>query len=105
MGFMITSETSKQYLLEEDAVKGFEMAVTNGQSRLALSILVDIVNGFMEVFNAMMEEETSEEIVDQEQSTKQEPKQEAKVQEKKKSEQKQDSKKETETPKDTNNQV
>lgn len=61
MSFEINSEVSKQYLLEENAVTGFEMAVKNGQSRLALEILVDIVNGMMEVFNIIMDDETEEE--------------------------------------------
>jgi hypothetical protein len=60
MSFVITSDTSKQYLLEEDAVKGFEIAVGNGQVRLALTILVDVINGFMEVFNSF-DEDTEEE--------------------------------------------
>jgi hypothetical protein len=88
MSFMITSETSKQYLLEEDAVKGFEMAVANGQSRLALTILVDVVNGIMEVFNAMMEDE-QEESKESSESPKVQPVEE-KVQEKKKPEPKKD---------------
>lgn len=88
MSFVITSDTSKQYLLEEDAVKGFEMAVLNGQSRLALTILVDVVNGIMEVFNAMMEEAPVEEqekventekpVVENQDKKKIEPKPEAK---------------------------
>jgi len=61
MSFEIKSEVSKQYLLEENAVTGFEMAVKNGQSRLALEILVDVVHGMMEVFNLIMDDETEEE--------------------------------------------
>lgn len=60
MSFIITSEASKQYLLEEDAVKGFQMAVTNGQSRLALTILVDVINGMSEVFNIIMDDSEPE---------------------------------------------
>ncbi len=63
MPLIITSDTSKQYLREEDAVKGFEIAVGNGQSRMALTILVDIINGFMDIFNSFedgLEEEASE---------------------------------------------
>jgi hypothetical protein len=63
MPLIITSDTSKQYLREEDAVKGFEIAVGNGQSRMALTILVDIINGFMDIFNSFedgLEEEDSE---------------------------------------------
>jgi hypothetical protein len=61
MPFIITSDTSKQYLREEDAVKGFEIAVGNGQSRMALTILVDVINGIMDIFNSFedeLEEET-----------------------------------------------
>lgn len=54
MPMMITSEISKQYLLEEDAVEGFRTAVTNGQVRLALQIMTEIVDAFMEMFNAML---------------------------------------------------
>lgn len=52
---MILSDTSKQYLQEEDAVKGFRAAVENGQSRLALQILTDIVDAFMEIFQEALE--------------------------------------------------
>ena len=60
MPFIITSDTSKQYLREDDAVKGFEIAVGNGQSRMALTILVDVINGIMDIFNAL-EDELAEE--------------------------------------------
>jgi hypothetical protein len=56
MPFIITSDTSKQYLREDDAVKGFEIAVGNGQSRMALTILVDVINGIMDIFNALEDE-------------------------------------------------
>lgn len=61
MPFIITSDTSKQYLREDDAVKGFEIAVGNGQSRMALTILVDVINGIMDIFNAL-EDELEEEL-------------------------------------------
>lgn len=61
MPFMITSDTSKQYLREEDAVKGFEIAVGNGQTRMALTILVDVINGMMNIFNSV-EDELEEEV-------------------------------------------
>ena len=105
MGFMITSDASKQYLLEEDAVKGFEMAVNNGQSRLALSILVDIVHGVMEVFNAMMDDETEEVTEVSSEEKKQPTVEEPKSQEKKKPEQKQESKKDSDTPKEVKNTI
>ena len=61
MPFIITSDTSKQYLREDDAVKGFEIAVGNGQSRMALTILVDVINGIMDIFNALEDELAEEE--------------------------------------------
>ena len=61
MPFIITSDTSKQYLREDDAVKGFEIAVGNGQSRMALTILVDVINGIMDIFNALEDELAAEE--------------------------------------------
>lgn len=103
MGFMITSEVSKQYLLEEDAVKGFEMAVTNGQSRLALSIMVDIVNGFMEVFHAMMDDEETEQTPVAEDVKKEQAQDEKKPVEKKKAEPKTEAK--LETLKETKNEA
>ncbi len=60
---MITSDTSKQYLREEDAVKGFEIAVGNGQTRMALTILVDVINGIMNIFNSLEDEFLEEESV------------------------------------------
>jgi len=64
MSLMINSEISKQFLLEEDAIEGFRKAVANNQTRLALQVLVEIVDAFMEGFEALMddsEEETVEE--------------------------------------------
>lgn len=103
MGFMITSDASKQYLLEEDAVKGFEMAVNNGQSRLALSIMVDIVHGIIEVFNAMMDDDTEDSSETKVEENKQPVVEEPKIQEKKKPEQKQEVKKDNDTSKEVKN--
>lgn len=64
MSLMINSEISKQFLLEEDAIEGFRKAVANNQTRLALQVLVEIVDAFMEGFEVLMEdseEETAEE--------------------------------------------
>lgn len=66
MGIMFTSETSKQYLLEEDAVEGFKLAVANGQMRLALQVLVDVVDGIMEVFDHILADEAEEQIAQEE---------------------------------------
>lgn len=60
---MILSDISKQYLQEEDAVRGFRAAVENGQSRLALQILTDIVEAFMEIFQEAMENPDDEDTV------------------------------------------
>ena len=84
---MFTSETSKQYMLEEDAVKGFEMAVVNGQSRLALSILVDVLHGMMKVLHAIVDDEVPKEALVAEEVKEQV---EVKPLEKKKTEQKQE---------------
>ena len=56
MSIKIVSEISKQYLLKEDAIEGFKIAVENGQTRLALQVLVDIIDGMMDIFNYAMEE-------------------------------------------------
>jgi hypothetical protein len=56
MSIKIVSELSKQYLLKEDAIEGFKIAVENGQTRLALQVLVDIIDGMMEIFDYAMEE-------------------------------------------------
>lgn len=60
MSLMINSEISKQFLLEEDAIEGFRKAVANNQIRLALQILVEIVDAFMEGFQVLMEEPEEE---------------------------------------------
>lgn len=65
MSLMINSEISKQFLLEEDAIEGFRKAVANNQIRLALQILVEIVDAFMEGFQVLMEEPEEEEEVAQ----------------------------------------
>jgi len=56
MSIKIVSDVSKQYLLKEDAIEGFKIAVENGQTRLALQVLVDIIDGMMEIFDYAMEE-------------------------------------------------
>jgi len=58
MKITITSEISKQFLLEEDAVEGFRTAVGNGQVRLALQILTEVIDGLMDIINyALVEDE------------------------------------------------
>jgi hypothetical protein len=57
---MIKSEISKQFLLEEDAVEGFRTAVANGQVRLALQIMTEIVDGIMEIFDAALGDDDDE---------------------------------------------
>ena len=63
MSIKIVSEISKQYLLKEDAVEGFKLAVENGQTRLALQVLVDIIDGMMEIFDYAMEEVSEDDTI------------------------------------------
>ena len=44
----ITTEALRSYARTEDAVKAFNMTVANGQTRLALQVLVDIINSLVE---------------------------------------------------------
>jgi hypothetical protein len=74
MSFMILSDVSKQYLQEEDAVRGFRAAVENGQSRLALQILTDIVEAFMEIFQEVLTTEVEAEPEKTKPAVKKEPK-------------------------------
>jgi|GEM_PF-3343982 len=60
MSIMITSEVSKEYTREEDAIQGFKSAVENGQVRLALQILADVIDGMMEMFNIVFEDSEEE---------------------------------------------
>jgi hypothetical protein len=57
MSFIIESEESKRYLQEENAIDGFRVAVNNGQTRLALQILVTIIDTFSDIFDAMIGDE------------------------------------------------
>jgi len=61
MSLIINSEVSKQYLLEEDAIAGFKKAVNNNQLQLAMRVLVDILDVFVEGFDILIdtEEESS----------------------------------------------
>lgn len=78
---MITSDISKTYLQEEDAVKGFKIAVENNQTRLALQILTEIVDAFVEGFQVILE--SSEEEVQDQEVKQEEPKPEKKTSSKK----------------------
>jgi hypothetical protein len=69
MSLMINSEISKQFLLEEDAIEGFRKAVANNQIRLALQVLVEIVDAFMEGFEVLMEESEEEKSSPEESTT------------------------------------
>ena len=67
MGLIINSEISKQFLLEEDAVQGFKKAVANNQQQLALKVLTEIIDTFMEAFDLLIETEddsVTEEVVE-----------------------------------------
>ena len=69
---MIKSEVSEQYLLEEDAVEGFRQAVNNGQIRLALQILVDIVDVFEGFIASVVEDDDDDqepEVIEQKAET------------------------------------
>ena len=57
MSLIIESEESKRYLQEENAIDGFRVAVNNGQTRLALEVLVTIVDAFAEILSLMMDDE------------------------------------------------
>jgi len=63
MSLIIESEESKRYLQEENAIDGFRIAVNNGQTRLALEILVNIIDTFADIFSAMMQDDDDEEVV------------------------------------------
>lgn len=88
MSFIIESEISKQYLREENAVEGFREAVENGQVRLALQILVDIVDAFSDIFEALTEDDGETVAVEEPavEKTKEEPKQKEQEQPKEKAE-------------------
>ena len=62
MSLIIESEESKRYLQQENAIDGFRVAVNNGQTRLALEILVSIVDTFADIFSAMMQDDDEEVI-------------------------------------------
>lgn len=67
MGLTINSETSKQFLLEEDGIKGFKKAVDNNQILLAMKVLTEIIDTFMEAFDFLIESEDDsviEEVVE-----------------------------------------
>lgn len=61
MGIIISSDVAKQYLLTDDAVEGFNTAVQNGQIRLALQILVELVDGIMQVLDFITQDEDDSE--------------------------------------------
>lgn len=75
----IESEVARQSRYGDDAIEAFNTAVDNGQARLAMSILVDIVNAFAEKFDELLEEKVSneqeQEIVKEEVPKKEEVKQ------------------------------
>lgn len=65
MSLTIKSEISKQFLLEEDAVLGFKKAVDNNQLRLAMQVLTEIVDAFMEAFEVVLEQDDSVAVEEQ----------------------------------------
>lgn len=60
MGLIINSEISKQFLLEEDAIKGFKKAVDNNQTLLAMRVLSEILDAFVEAFDVIFEDSNDE---------------------------------------------
>lgn len=82
MSIMISSSVSKDYLLTEDAVEGFKLAVENGQVRLALQVLTDVIDGMMEMFNMAFEEVEEEKEAEVKQEEKQPTAEKAVVEEK-----------------------
>lgn len=60
MALMITSEISKAFFQEEDAIKGFKTAVDNNQLRLAMQILTEIIDVFAEGFEVIFSEPEEE---------------------------------------------
>jgi len=59
---IIPSETAKNSRYGEDAIEAFYTAVDNGQARLAMSILVDIIEAFAEKIEAL--EEAADPVVE-----------------------------------------
>lgn len=57
----IESEVARQSRYGEDAIEAFNTAVDNGQARLAMSILVDIVNAFADKIDELTEAGSSSE--------------------------------------------
>lgn len=67
MSLTIKSDISKKFLLEEDALKGFKKAVENNQTRLAMQVLVEILDAHTEAFELLLESEEDlvvEEIIE-----------------------------------------
>lgn len=57
MSLIINSQISKEYLLEENAIKGFKKAVNNNQLQLAMRVLVDILDVFVQAFDVLIDTE------------------------------------------------
>ena len=59
----IESDVARAARLGEDAIEAFNMAVNNGQARLGMSILVDIINAFAEKLDELTEPKEKIEII------------------------------------------
>lgn len=95
MPLTITSELSKNLFQEEDAIKGFKIAVDNNQLRIAMQILTEIIDVFAEGFEIIFSEpEQEQESVPVQQKT-EEQKQPEKKTNNKKSEPKEETPKES----------
>lgn len=51
----IDSDVARASRYGDDAIEAFYTAVNNGQARLAMSILVDVISGFNEKFDELDE--------------------------------------------------
>jgi hypothetical protein len=74
----INSEVSKLARFGEDAIEGFNTAVENGQARLAMSILVDVINAFDEKLAVTIKPEQT--LVEEPKAKAEEPKPKVKEQ-------------------------
>lgn len=59
----IESDVARAARLGDDAIDAFNMAVNNGQARLGMSILVDIINAFAEKLDELTESQDEKDTV------------------------------------------
>ncbi len=63
MMFNVNDKITSSDNTEADALLVFRKAVSNGQTRLALEALVDVIDSIVEFLTSEPEEETTEEVV------------------------------------------